>query len=120
VLAVSDPVSPGARTVVVVLLPESADHGDLVPTGVFVSPQTAAAFGTRPERIDVMTPGETLCEVGHAAAAVRIVVTNRSASPMRYVAQIDLAPRLERLERSIARIVERDWQAAADAAKQSA
>ena len=119
VLAVSDPVAPGARKVVIVLVPSSAADVDLRPVGVWMNPPTAAAFD-QPERIDVLTMGETLDECGHCAASVRLVVHNRSSAPARFVAQIELAPDVAQVERRLVEIVQRDWRAAYDAAKASA
>jgi hypothetical protein len=119
VLAVSELLAPGERATLVVLIPDAIADVELVPTGVFMNPPTAAAFG-RPERIDVLTVGETLDLCGELAGSVRIVICNRSSKPARFVASVDLAPNIDALKRDVVQIVERDWRAAYDEAKRSA
>jgi hypothetical protein len=111
-LAVSEPVAPGAVAVIFALLP-SADVGvNLKPVSVWRDPPTAAAFDVR--RIDVLTVGETLDEIGHLAGSVRLVVYNRSPHIARFRAQIDLEPDLSRMEHELGNIVDAAWRAGRD------
>lgn len=111
-LAVSDLIAPGAVAVIFALVPVVTDV-DLRPTVVWRDPPTAAAFDL--QRIDVLTAGETLDEIGHVAMSVRLVVRNRSAQPARFRAEISLSPDLGRMERALGNIVEETWRRGRDA-----
>jgi hypothetical protein len=91
---------------------------DLLPTAVWRDPPTAAAFDL--QRIDVLTAGETLDEIGHVATSVRLVVRNRSTQPARFRAEIALSPDLGRMERAIGNIVEEAWRRGRDARSRGA
>jgi hypothetical protein len=111
VLAVSDPVAPGEIVVIFALVPGDAAV-DLRPTAIWCDPPTAAAFDL--QRIDVLTAGETLDEIGQVAMSVRLVVRNRSERPARFRAEIDLLPDLARMERALGNIVEDTWRRGRD------
>jgi hypothetical protein len=71
-------------------------------------PRARAAFDL--QRIDVLTVGETLDEIGHLAMSVRLVVRNRSARPTRFRAEIELTPDLVRMERELGNLVDDAWR----------
>jgi hypothetical protein len=116
-LAVSEPVAPGEVAIIFALLPDGGAGADLKPVGVWRDPPTAAAFDLR--RIDVLTVGETLDEIGHLAGSVRLVVYNRSPQIARFRAQIDLEPDLSRMEHQLGNIVDAAWRAGRDGGDES-
>jgi hypothetical protein len=109
-LAVSDPVAPGEIVVIFALVP-GGTAVDLRPTAIWRDPPTTVAFEL--QRVDVLMPGETLDEIGHAAASVRLVVRNRSSQRARFRAEIDLLPDLGPMERALG-IVEDAWRRGRD------
>jgi len=114
VLAVSDPVQPGERAVVFVLLPD-----DVAVHALWVDPPTAAAFGEKPERLDVLTAAETFDVVQVLRPSLRIVVHNLSDEPCVYRAQVGLLPNRSKLEHELGNIVDDAWRTAHDAAKKA-
>ena len=110
-LAVSEPIAPGEIAVIFALVPSDA-HLALNPTAIWRDPQTAAAFDL--QRIDVLTAGETLDEIGLVATSVRLVVRNRSPEPARFRAEIELSPDLERMGRALGNVVEDAWRRGRD------
>lgn len=110
-LAVSEPIAPGEVAVIFALVPVET-HADLKPTAVWRDPPTAAAFEL--QRIDVLTAGETLDEIGYVATSVRLVVRNCSAQAARFRAEIELLPDLASMARAIGNIVEEAWRRGRD------
>jgi hypothetical protein len=111
VLAVSEPIAPGETAVIFALVPGDAD-ADLRPTAVWRDPPTAVAFDL--QRVDVLTVGETLDEIGHLATSVRLVVRNISAHPARFRAEIELLPDLARMEHALGNLVDEAWRRGRD------
>jgi hypothetical protein len=115
VLAVSEPIAPGEVAVIFALVPSADASLDLRPIAVWRDPPTAAAFDL--QRIDVLTIGETLDEIGHLASSVRLVVRNRSAEAARFRAEIELVPDLQRMERQIGNLFDDTWRRGRDAGR---
>ena len=111
-LAVSEPIAPGEVAVIFALIPGADASVDLRPAAVWRDPPTAAAFDL--QRIDVLTVGETLDEIGHVSSSVRLVVRNRSAEPARFRAEIELLPDLQRMERTIGNLFDEAWRRGRD------
>jgi hypothetical protein len=112
-LAVSEPVEPGEKAIVFLLLPD-----DVVPYAVWLDPPTAAAFGEKPERIDLLTAGETLDVAGVPRPSLRMVVRNMSRTPAIFRAQVGLLPDRSKLEHALGNIVDDAWRTARDAQKE--
>jgi hypothetical protein len=111
VLAVSEPIAPGEVAVIFALVAGDA-NADLRPTAIWRDPPTAAALEL--QRIDVLTAGETLDEVGHVATSVRLVVRNRSPQAARFRAEIECIPDLARMERAIGNLFDAAWRRGRD------
>lgn len=112
-LILSDVVQPGETVVLFALVPESRLDVELRPAGVWMDPPTAAAF-EKPLRVDVLTVGETLDLCGALSASVRLVVRNRSSSPARFRAEVELMPDLPRMEQRLGNLVDDAWRKGRD------
>src|SRR5258708_40270837 len=84
-------------------------------TAVFMDPPTAASFTI--ERIEMLTPGEMHVLSGMLTSGALIAVRNGSTQAARFRAELECPPDLDRLERELEIIVDRDWRIAYDRAK---
>lgn len=112
----SELVGPGERKAFFVLL-KTDPSLDLEPSRVDLDVATYAAFGM-PERLDVLTAGETLEATGQTVPSLRLVIKNRHGSePARFVANVVLLPNLSKMENHLGNIVDDAWRKGRDALK---
>jgi hypothetical protein len=108
----SEPIAPAATVPVFLLVPRQR-----MPIGEpAIDPATAAAFVIL--RIDVLTEGETLAEVGFLAKSVRVLVENRAEIPCRFRMEIALAPDYAKLTREVGALFDSEWGRRRDTLKQ--
>jgi hypothetical protein len=103
-------MQPGQRAELLVVLAEGRRLRH-----VNMDPPTAASFCI--ERIDHVMPAEMHALCGLVAPGVVLVVRHTGSSPARFRAECEADVPLDQVESQIARVVERDWKAAADRAK---
>jgi hypothetical protein len=87
-------------------------------TNVWMDPPTAASFYL--ERVAHVMPAEMHVMCGLLAPGAVLVVRHKGSAPARFRADCEAGPELERVERQIVTVIERDWKAAYDQAKAAA
>jgi hypothetical protein len=113
VLCQGPEMQPGQRAELLVILAAGRRL-----TNIWMDPPTAARFDL--ERVAHVMPAEMHAMSGVLAPGAVLVVRHKGSAPARFRAECEAGPQLERVERQIVSVIQRDWKAAYDQAKAAA
>jgi hypothetical protein len=104
----SEPMNPGERAELFAPIPPGR-----IVTGVFMDPATAAVFAVDGEPA-MISAGEMLAYAGINQPGVRVPIVHRGGVRAVFRAQVDLAPELAPIQKSIEHAFEDAWKRGGD------